>query len=133
MFTWMIAIGGAGALFGILAALQVVKIARIKGARVGEGFEEFAARIAGRGVPEEVQREVVAYIQGREFPRKVPVRPEDDLARVYGIVDEDVYDAVVRISAKAGRIPPSGIDNAVKGIVSVGDLAEYVAKLPLRV
>lgn len=111
---------------GIVSRIRLFRIARSRGAG---GFEDFAARMAAGVVPQAVQRVVFDYLRAW-VPRNFPLRPEDELGRICGIEDGDVYGAVAEIGSRTGRAPPPTFEFDPNALVSIRDLAEYVARLP---
>src|SRR3954470_11046896 len=80
---------------------------RIARSRAGESYEDFAAHFVRQGIEDEVIVAVYRYFQ-RRMRRNVehfPVRAGDDVTEVYGIIEDDVDDAVEELLA--GRARPT--------------------------
>lgn len=130
------------ALFALLvAALAAGRIStlRIVRKRGPGGFAEFASRMGGDAVPHIVQKAVFdclhEKLRGPFFPLlwlriDFPIQPEDNLASIWGMDGQDVKDAIREISFKIGRTPPPVVGSDRKSLVTVRDLAEYVAQFP---
>jgi hypothetical protein len=119
-------------LCGILAVSMVLvfraRLARMSAARRGEGFEEFSSQLAGLDLPSSIQRSVFDFLRKRVRVPDFPVRPADELGRVYGIVEDDVYDAAREIAEGCGKMLPERSDENVRSIRTVTDLVRYVAR-----
>ena len=66
--------------------------------RRGQGFEEFTAYFSDEDIPRAKLRLVYDYFQKWQSVKNFPVVPNDDLSKVYGIVDDDVDDAVIELA-----------------------------------
>jgi hypothetical protein len=113
-----------------MTVISKLRFARIKKFRHGEGSEEFSSKLVGIAVPSLIQSAVFEFLRKRIRDTEFPVRPEDDLAWVYGMVEEDVYDASCKIAAGCGKILPERSDKNVRSIRTVSDLVWHVAGRP---
>jgi hypothetical protein len=60
-----------------------------------------------------------------------PVRADDDIGRVYGMVDEDLEEAVLGVVAACGRwLPPGEELRRIGPVVTVGDFVRFVQSCP---
>jgi len=99
--------------------------------RSGQGFEEFAIYFSGESIPRDKLREVYDYFQQWQSMKDFPVQPEDGLYEVYGIVDEDVDDAVIELAKKWGVSLPPDAEWASMGTVStVADIVRLLSRRP---
>ena len=99
MNTWVLLTGILGT---VLAGNWILRRReqQMAKARRGYGFEEFVAYFSGGNIPEENLRHVYSYFQTCQSAKNFPVRPNDDLYQVYGIVDDDLDDAVMEIAER---------------------------------
>ena len=77
--------------------------------------------------PDEVAEDVViaVYRQIERWEAPTPPRPEHDLARHYGLLPEEVRQAVIRVARECGREP--GDAGAVR---TVGEWVQHVSARP---
>ena len=94
--------------------------------RVGETFRDFAAQFSGQGIEGEVLLAVYRYFQQwmRRDVERFPVRPGDEIAGIYGIVDDDLDEAIEELLT--GRELPKPAD-VLPPVNTVGDLVRLVA------
>ena len=121
------------AIFMLIAIVyERIKFRRLAAERVGENFDTFRAAFDGEGMLEEAVRAVYEYFQRRvNWMPAFPVRPADDIARMYGIVDEDLVDAVEEIVRGCGRrLPPLVKGEPPTVLVTVRDLVRAIANCP---
>ncbi|MEA3188675.1 MAG: hypothetical protein QOD99_2505 [Chthoniobacter sp.] len=97
---------------------------KIAAARCGESYQDFALHFSRAAVPTEVVEATFAYFRESmaDAVSDFPVRPGDDIARIYGIVDEDLDDAAQEILSRCHRKPPETFQPAK----TVEDLVYYV-------
>ncbi len=121
-----------GILIVIGAAVETLyeslKLTRLARRRNGDRPEVFGSKMRERGIPESVHRAVLASVQWAISRKDFPVRAEDALDKTYGIADDDLWELVTETCKEAGRALPAPFDSG--GIVTVEDLAGFVAKLP---
>ena len=94
-----------------------------------DGLSRFRDVFRGR-YPEILLAQVYAYLaerHGAQEPQYV-VNPGDDLARVYGLADLDLEDAVLVIADRAGaRLPRAQeLDGLKTGVHTVEDLLRFL-------
>ncbi len=94
-----------------------------------DGLSRFRDAFRGR-YPELLLAQVYTYLaerHGAQEPHYI-VNPADNLARVYGLVDLDLEDAVLVIADRAGaRLPRAQDLDALKtAVTSVEDLLKYL-------
>ena len=101
--------------------------------RADDGMDAFLTSLSALEVSPLIGREVYTYFQKEAIVKNLRLRPEDDLYQVFGIVEEDLDDAVVELARRCGRKDPTTDSLRGLGTVrSVGDLARIISKLPPR-
>jgi hypothetical protein len=114
-------------LLGLFALARATRINRQSIER--DGLSRFRDAFRGR-FPENLLAQVYAYLaerHGAQEPQYI-VNPTDDLARVFGLADLDLEDAVLVIADRAGaRLPRAQELDALKTSVrTVEDLLRYL-------
>lgn len=114
-------------LVGLLALVRARRLTRESIER--DGLSRFRDHFRGR-YPENLVSQVYTYLaeqHGAVEPHYI-VNPQDDLARVYGLADLDLEDAVLVIADRAGaRLPRSNeLDELKTRVQSVEDLLRYL-------
>ena len=111
-----------------------ISLGRLARQRAGEGFSDFAAYFVHRNIPHEILVGTYQYFgqwnaSGGEL---FPVRPTDNIADVYGCVDEDLEDAFDEILKKSGRRQFTEVEMPQPPRVeTVEDVVRYVAAAPV--
>jgi hypothetical protein len=109
---------------------------RIAASRPGENLATFCASFGAEEVPQDVLKAVHAKFQEwcSDAVRKFPVRAADDIGSIYGMVDEDLDDALVDVVRSCGRrLPPLGELRHMRSVVTVRDFVLFVSGCPRRV
>ena len=99
--------------------------------RAGETFRDFAAHFSAEGIEREVLLAVYRYFQHsvRRDVARFPVRPGDNIAGVYGIVEDDLNEAIEELLT--GRaLPPPPDRRFSRTVGTVGDVVRLVASFP---
>jgi hypothetical protein len=97
--------------------------------RSGLGFADFVAYFSGEDIPLYKLREVYEYFQNWQSVKNFPVLPADDLIKVYGIVDEDLDDAVIELANRwRAKLPPSF--EGLQPVRTVADIVHLLQQLP---
>ena len=97
--------------------------------RSGLGFEDFVAYFSGEDIPLYKLREVYEYFQNWQSVKNFPVLPTDDLIKVYGIVDEDLDDAVVELANRwRANLPPTF--EGLGPVRTIADIVHLLNRLP---
>jgi hypothetical protein len=111
------------------AGLFRIRARRMARARAGESFRHFAAHFGGQGIETEVLLAVYRYFQHRMRwdVEGFPVRASDEIAGVYGIVDDELDDAIEELLA--GRELPTPT-TVLPRMRTVEDLVRLVASRP---
>jgi hypothetical protein len=119
---WGLAVVGAAlGLFYVVGEHMVRRrFAQAKTQRVGEGFPEFRDAFQSP-IAEERLREVYVYFQRWAGDPHFPVRRTDSLAKLYGIVDDDIDRMVEKLALHTGQTPPRNWTRAQ--LETVGDVA----------
>ena len=110
-----------------------VRTRRLAASRPGENFDSFCASFESGKVPPEVLRAVNATFQEwcSDTVPAFPVRADDDIGRIYGMVDEDLDDAVMDTLAACGRqLPVEEQLRRMQPVHTVRDFACLIAACP---
>lgn len=95
--------------------------------------EDGASRLAKLGVQEATAKAVVARLLDGHAKKDHAVQPDDDLYRVYGIVEDDLDELVVRLCQDLYGFEPATSDgDGFKPVRTVVDLARFVDYLAKR-
>ena len=101
--------------------------------RPGETFDTFRASFTTEEAPPELLRAVYAKFQEwcSDAVAAFPVRAADDIGRTYGMVDEDLDDAVLAVVAELGRrLPPAEQLCKMQALVTIRDFVRFVEACP---
>lgn len=74
-------------------------------------------------------RLVYNYFQSWQSVKEFPVDPNDDLCKVYGIVDDDVDDAVIELASGWRAKLPSTFEG-LQPVRTVADVVRLLHRLP---
>lgn len=121
-----------GSLVAVIAVNALLRGRDLKAAASRSPYsqEQFLDYFSNDAVRPDVVREVRRYLQTFQGITDFPVRPDDDLYRVYGLCDEDLDDAVIEIAETCGCATPT--NEAVEGMApvqSVEDLIKLLSRL----
>lgn len=89
--------------------------------------EDFMNYFVSEGMSEALVRSVYNYVQKWMGSNGFPVRPRDDIAKIYGIVDEDLDEMVVEIAEANNLVLPLETDYWQKPVETVEDLIRFIA------
>jgi len=126
---YLAGIGIAVAAFICLVFVTLAQQLSLKKARQGQNIITFTEYFSGEGIPDYLCREVYRYFQNLLWIRDFPVHPKDDLAKIYGLSDEDIFDTVVALTEVCGYQLPLGketIGRPIGNIVLVEDLVRFL-------
>jgi len=127
---------GLVALIVAVGWLLSLRTRRIAAARAGETFADFLSRFTDDDIPREVLVAVYYTFQdwwSDEF-EPFPVRANDDIADIFGMVDEDLDDTIQHLVAECDRtLPDLEHLQQTPPVVTVEDLARFVAACPRTV
>jgi hypothetical protein len=112
-------------LFSAVAVAGVTRQARMARVRRGEQYEDYLGSFEERELPGDVQRAVFEFLRNGLWV-KFSVRASDSIERDYGIVGEDLDDAITAIASSCGR----RIVLTKQRILTVQDLVILVAGFP---
>jgi len=96
--------------------------------RAGLGYEQFRGSF-GPEVPEEVVAAVYEYTSDSLRPG-FPIRVDDSLADLLGVVDEDLDDMISELLRRLDRVP--GRPGDEEPIDTVGELVYFLVSAPRR-
>jgi hypothetical protein len=133
MKTWGIIILALFALVAVGTWLIRIHNRGVARQRVGENYADFAAYFAEANIPDEILQTTYKYFQEWNSDSVVmfPVRATDNIYDIYGIVDEDLEDAVAEILKKSGRrFPTTSEIFQPPQIETVEDVVVYVTTAP---
>lgn len=133
MPTWAYAVLG---FFALIVAGTIgirLRFRWIASSRPGENFDAFRSSFAEDEAPIEVLSAVYAEFQDwcSDSVAAFPVRAANHIGRTYGMVDEDLDDAVLAVVAELGRrFPPAEQLCKVQPVITVRDFVRFVAACP---
>jgi hypothetical protein len=106
---------------------------QIAASRTGEDFDTFRSSFQTAEVPEDILRAVYAVFQQWTSGEvdHFPVRADDNIATIYGMVGEDLERTVLEIIVTCGRhlLPQRDLDHAPL-IMTVRDLVLFINMCP---
>src|SRR5262245_21724174 len=105
MPSWLYFVLGFVALIVALTVWNRVWLRRLATSRIGENYDTFCSSFGTNEIPEDVLRAVYKTFQEwcSGLVAEFPVRAADDIGGIYGMVDEDLDDAVMEVLAECGR------------------------------
>jgi hypothetical protein len=125
--------------FGVLIAIGTIGIRvrtrQIAASRPGENYEVFRSSFEVGEAPPDVLWAVYATFQEwcSETVAEFPVRAADHIGDIYGMVDEDLDDAVLEVLEECGRrLPPDEQLRQIRPIVTIRDFVLFVVECPAR-
>lgn len=102
---------------------------KLADSRRGQGFDDFTAYFSGEDIPRNKLRHVYDFFQRWQSVKDFPVHPTDDLYKVYGIVEDDVDDAVVELADRwRAKLPPNF--EGLRPVRTVADVVRLLHQLP---
>ncbi len=104
----------------------------LKKKRSGQDITTFIEYFSGETICKSICIEVYHSLQKHTWFRDFPVHPKDDIAKIYGICEEDFVDAIVELAEMCNRQLPSDeeIENGnVTTILLVEDLVRFLSSL----
>jgi hypothetical protein len=110
-----------------------IRMRRIAESRIGEGFGTFHSQFLEADVPREITRIVYSKFQDwcSDVATGFPVRAEDNIADIYGIVDEDLDEMVQDTLAECGRELPSAEQlRQMLPVITVRDFVNFIVACP---
>ena len=102
---------------------------KLAASRRGQGFEDFVVYFSGEDIPRDKLRHVYDYFQNWQSTKDFPVYPNDDLYKVYGIVDDDVDDAVIEMAGRWRAKLPATFEG-LRPIRTIADVVYLLRELP---
>ena len=102
---------------------------KLADSRRGQGFDDFSAYFSGENISREKLRHVYEFFQSWQSVKNFPVHPSDILYKVYGIVDDDVDDAVIELAHRCrAKLPPTF--EGLRPVRTVADVVHLLNQLP---
>ena len=102
---------------------------KLADSRRGQGFEDFTAYFSGEDIPRDKLRHIYDYFQSWQSAKDFPVQPNDNLYKVYGIVDDDVDDAVIEMAGRWRAKLPATFEG-LRPVRTVADVVHLLHQLP---
>jgi hypothetical protein len=133
MFTCLYIILGFVILIAVWTACGWVHTRRLAASRSGENFATFRSSFEADEATPDVLWAVYAAFQRwcSDAVTEFPVRDTDDIGAIYGMVDDDLDDAVLEVLADCGRkLPFDEQLRRMRPIITVRDFALFVAACP---
>lgn len=119
----------------VYAIWQNARVRKMAASRPGENFESFRASFGTDAVPEDILLAVHAKFQGwwSGHVDGFPVRADDRLRDIYGMVGEDLEDAISAVLAECHRrLPPDNPKLYPVILDTVRDFALFIEACPMR-
>lgn len=123
------------AFIGLVVLGKIVGYIRdylIRKSRKDDKPEDFTDYFVGEGFSESLVLSVYHHLQDCIGPKDFPVRPRDNVAKIYGIVDDDLDDLVVEIAEANQLVLPLVTGYWQKPVVTVEDLVRFIASFPVK-
>jgi hypothetical protein len=120
------AVLGAIGIFLLVGIFRRTKDHLLQGDRLYDKKEDFLQYFEERDLSADLALSVYVYVSdwmGREFP----VRPSDNIAEIYGIVDEDLDDFVLAIAKTGNLVVPTDTSYWQNPVVTIEDLVRFVS------
>jgi hypothetical protein len=97
-------------------------------------YSEFQSHFHSVAITDAELRTIVRFIQEWLSETKhFPVESSDEIGAVYGIIDDDLDEMVIKVVRKCGRkLPGQAALDTMEPIRTVGDLVRFVASCPMR-
>jgi hypothetical protein len=110
-------------------ALLNDRMQRLKRERAGENIDTFVQNLDVDNVPREVIDDVYRQLQQWVGDPEFPVRPDDSIHAVYGIVIEDRHDLINRL---LDHYKPVGVTKEqIAAVETVGDLVRLFRRVEI--
>ncbi len=126
--------------FALVQLVGFLKFRRIRQARRTGHAEAFEHRMKELAVPEAISAELLAFLRRWMRAPDLEVRSEDDLAEVFGLADDDVFDALREMAVRTNRRVPEKLADVLtltglsaseaSTVHTVEDLALLMSRLP---
>ena len=88
---------------------------------------DFIDHFVSEGISEPVALSVYKYLQNWMGFDDFPVRPQDNIVKIYGIVDEDMDELIIEIAEANNLVVPDEPDEEQEPIATVEDLIRFIA------
>lgn len=94
--------------------------------KIEDSREKFLSYFSEQGISELLALSVYKNIYQKHFFKR-PVRSDDDLYKIHGIVDEDLDDLVLEIAEINNLKIPLNTHYWIKPVITVEDLIQFIA------
>ena len=101
----------------------------IRRSRDGDNRGDFVEGFVKEGISETLVIDVYQYLQNWMSFKDFPVRAQDNLGVIYGIVDEDLDDLIKEIAEANNLKVPVSVDYW-QPVITVKDLIRFTASFP---
>jgi len=133
MLTYLYFVLGFVVLIVVWTIALRVRTRRIAEARAGENYDTFRSSFGADEASQKVLGAVYSTFQKwcLDAVAEFPVRATDDIGVIYGMVNEDLEDAVLEVLTEcARRLPPAEQLERMRPIVTVRDFVLFVVACP---
>lgn len=109
------------------------RIQRIARSRSSETFNNFKSSFSENQIPEEIL--LAVYTRFQEWEADIvddfPVRAEDNIGKIYGMVHEDLEDTLIKVLNGCNRqLPPHNQLYYTNQISTIKDFVLFIASCP---
>lgn len=119
-----------GAAIAVALVFTVLRDRRLARGRAGRTFESFEAEFVGHAASPQAIRAVYEQLQRFVWTKRFPVRADDDLTEVYGIVGEDRGELISALLKNCDCRPPTPDETErLRSARLVGDLVRGLSSL----
>lgn len=94
--------------------------------------ENFLIYFVDKGISEPLVLSVYQYLQNWMSLSDFPVRPKDNIADVYGIVDEDLDDLIIEVAEINNFEIPANTNYWQEPVITVEDLILFIVSFPKK-
>ncbi len=131
MLIWIYCFAAVLLAAGVLFVINTIRIRRIALDRKGEGFDDFIECFDRSNINKQILVVIYDYFQAWNSGMVTcfPVRADDRIATIYGIIDEDVEFTMIELLELCKRIPPKD-ESCPIIIVTVRDIVTYIDSCP---
>jgi hypothetical protein len=128
IYLTLILIGG----FGIIMIFIWLRDYTIIQIRAEDKKEDFINYFIKKGISEALVHSVYKYLQNWMSFYEFPVRPQDKIAVIYGICEEDLDDLIIEIAKINNYDVPKDTNYWGRPIITVEDLIRFIDSFPKK-
>jgi hypothetical protein len=131
MFTIVVLLGGGFLVFRWLSRRECARMLDLIRQRAGNDRHTFVNYFKDQSVPNHMLDVVYEYFQRWMGTKDFPVLPQDKVAELYGIVDEELEDTMCELLEKWDRDwPPEHELQGMAPVMTVQDVVLFLAQSP---